>query len=107
VTNDEALLREAVAYGVTYWRGQEFVDRMRVKLPERSEAGTEEEIQISKEEVAEWLALFRARAEARKSLKKRANGASPEKKAGQKAKRSERPAAKAPEKKPKDGGRRR
>jgi predicted RNA-binding protein with PIN domain len=70
VTNDEALLREAAVYGVTHWRGAEFVEQMKPKIPERSEAGTEEEIEISKAEVEEWLALFRARRVAKKQLKK-------------------------------------
>lgn len=61
VTNDDALLREAAVYGVTAWRGEQFVQRMSPKIPERPEAGTEEDVQLSKAEVEEWLALFRSR----------------------------------------------
>lgn len=72
VTNDEALLHEASMYGVKSWRGEEFVERMTLKGPIAPEAGTEEEVRVSKAEVAEWLALFRARNEARKAARKRA-----------------------------------
>ncbi len=71
VTNDEALLREAAVYGVTAWRGAEFVERMKVQIPDRPEAGTESDVQVSKAEVDEWLSLFRARAQAKKVLKSR------------------------------------
>ncbi len=67
VTNDEGLIQEARAYGVRHWRGDEFVARMRVRTPEVPEAGTESDVQVSKAEVEEWLALFRARQEARKA----------------------------------------
>src|SRR5690606_11998664 len=71
VTNDEALLREAAVYGVRVWRGEEFVDRMTLKPAQKPEAGTEEDVQLSKAEVDEWLALFRANRKPRKKLKKR------------------------------------
>jgi predicted RNA-binding protein with PIN domain len=71
VTNDDALLRDAAAYGVSSWRGSEFVERMRPKVRDRGEAGTETEVQITKEEVDEWLALFKARWEATRAEKKR------------------------------------
>jgi predicted RNA-binding protein with PIN domain len=71
VTNDEALVREAAVYGVTTWRGAEFVERMMRKRPERPEAGTESDVQVSKAEVDEWLALFKSRDLAKKALKKR------------------------------------
>lgn len=71
VTNDEALQREAALYGITGWRGAEFVRRMKLKVPERPEAGMESDVQVSKSEVDEWLALFRAHRPAKKPLKKR------------------------------------
>jgi pyruvate/2-oxoglutarate dehydrogenase complex dihydrolipoamide acyltransferase (E2) component len=79
VTNDEALVREAAAYGVAVWRGDEFVQRMQVKAAPAVEAGTEEHVQVSKAEVEEWLALFRARYLARKAARdaRRVNGTSP------------------------------
>ncbi|GIV78269.1 NYN domain-containing protein [Litorilinea aerophila] len=61
VSNDEALLREAAAYGVETWRGQEFVERFTPKNPKleaEAEPGTEPDLQLSEQEVAEWLALF-------------------------------------------------
>jgi hypothetical protein len=70
VTNDEALLREAAIYEVTGWHGAEFVEWMKPKIPERPEAGTESDVQLSKAEVDEWLALFRADWLAKKALKK-------------------------------------
>jgi hypothetical protein len=70
VTNDEALLREAAVYEVTGWRGEVFVEHMKPKIPERAEAGTESDVQLSEAEVNEWLALFRAH-RAKKLLKKR------------------------------------
>jgi hypothetical protein len=71
VSNDEALLREASAYGVTGWRGEEFVARMKPKIPDRAEAGAESDVQVSKDEVDEWLALFRAARQAKQESKKR------------------------------------
>src|SRR5690606_25000641 len=67
VTNDEALIQEAVAVGVRRWRGEEFIQRMRLPAQDVPEAGTEEDVQVSKAEVDEWMALFRARHEARKA----------------------------------------
>ena len=84
VSNDEALLHDASMYGVKSWRGEEFVERMTLKGPIAPEAGTEEEVRVSKAEVAEWLAIFRARSEARKAARKRASaqgGEKPERKA--------------------------
>lgn len=69
VTNDEALLREAFIYGVKSLRGAEFVERMRLKSPESAEPGTEIDVRLSKAEVEEWLALFRARREAKKQAR--------------------------------------
>src|SRR5690606_6060664 len=63
VTNDEALIQEAVAVGVRRWRGEEFIQRMRLPAQDVPEAGTEEDVQVSKAEVDEWMALFRARHE--------------------------------------------
>jgi predicted RNA-binding protein with PIN domain len=70
VTNDEALLREAAIYGVATWHGEDFVARMTPKVPDRPEAGTEEDVQLSQAEVEEWLALFRAHRLQRKRMKK-------------------------------------
>jgi hypothetical protein len=70
VTNDEALLREAAIYGVTGWHGEDFVARMTPKVPDRPEAGTEEDVRLSEAEVEEWLALFRAARLLRKQKKK-------------------------------------
>lgn len=69
VTNDEALLREAFIYGVKSWRGAEFVERMRLKSPETAEPGTEIDVRLTKAEVEEWMALFRAHREAKKKAK--------------------------------------
>jgi predicted RNA-binding protein with PIN domain len=71
VTNDEALLHEAALYGVRGWRGEEFVKRLKPKIVEKPEAGTEEDVQLSKAEVDEWLAIFRAARPASKRPKKR------------------------------------
>jgi predicted RNA-binding protein with PIN domain len=71
VTNDEALLREAAVHGVNTWRGEEFVERMTLKADAPAEAGTEVDVQLSKAEVDEWLALFRARTPPIKQAKKR------------------------------------
>lgn len=70
VTNDEALLREAAVYGVTGWHGEDLVALMIPKGPERPEAGTEENVNLSQAEVEEWLALFRAHRLQRKRMKK-------------------------------------
>jgi predicted RNA-binding protein with PIN domain len=70
VTNDEALLRDAAVYGVHAWRGEEFVERMTLKADAQPEAGTEADVQLSKSEVDEWLALFRSRATPGKRPKK-------------------------------------
>jgi predicted RNA-binding protein with PIN domain len=86
VTNDEALQREAAHYGVTGWRGEEFVQRMKPKIRERPEAGTESDVQVSKSEVEEWLALFRAHRPAKKSAKKRPPADGPTKPTAQKRK---------------------
>lgn len=66
VSNDDALLREAAAYGVRTLRGDAFVERMTLPMPAGPEPGTEEDVRLSAEEVDEWLALFKA---ARKSSK--------------------------------------
>lgn len=71
VTNDEALLHEAMVHRVKTWRGAEFVERMKLKMPNRAEAGTEEDVQVSKAEVEEWLAIFRTHAEMKKLLRMR------------------------------------
>ena len=71
VTNDEALISEAAAHGVTSWRGQEFVERMKPKVTGRAEAGMEPEVQVSKDEVAEWLSLFGSRSDEKKKLRER------------------------------------
>ena len=85
VTNDEALLRDAATYGVTTWRGAEFIERMMLKIPDLPEAGTEVNVQVSKTEVDEWLALFRAQHEAKKALKPRPspNGLKPQAKSAE------------------------
>lgn len=62
VTNDEALLAEAAAYGVRTLRGADFVKRMTLRAPAGPEGGTEEDVQLSAAEVAEWMALFGAKA---------------------------------------------
>jgi predicted RNA-binding protein with PIN domain len=104
VTNDEALLREAAVYRVKSWRGTEFIEYMKPRIPERSEEGTEEEIHISKAEVEEWLALFRARAAAKKALKKRAKP--PAGDTVKTTKRTQQPERPSPKKR-KDSGKRR
>ena len=98
VTNDEALLQEAMIYDVKSWRGEEFVERMTLKGPIAPEAGTEEDVRVSKAEVEEWLALFRARQEARKAAKRRAEAKA--KASSQKASRQtlSKPALKPPTK---------
>lgn len=106
VTNDEALLREAQAHGVNAWRGAEFVERMRVQTPDRPEAGTETDVQVSKDEVEEWLALFRAHRQAKKSLKSRAIGTGKSAQNAPLPDKNER-VARAPEKRRKDGDKRR
>lgn len=60
VTNDDALAREAAVYGLERWRGHEFVARMAMPEVPTPEAGEEWDIRLSKEEVEEWLDLFRA-----------------------------------------------
>lgn len=116
VTNDEALLRDAAVYGVTTWRGVEFIERMKLKSPDLPEAGTEVDVQVSKAEVDEWLALFRAHREAKKALKQRPlpDGAKPQARPAApaakpvelpKVKPMEKPTAKPPEKKRDDAGR--
>lgn len=62
VSNDEALLREAASYGVSTLRGAEFAERMTLRLPSAAEPGSEDDVQLSAAEVAEWMALFGARA---------------------------------------------
>lgn len=71
VSNDEALLREAAAYKVRAWRGEEFVRRLAAPAQSRPEAGTEDEPVVSKAEVDELLALFAAAAPKRKPARKR------------------------------------
>jgi predicted RNA-binding protein with PIN domain len=82
VTNDEALLHEAALYGVRSWRGEEFVKRLKPKVVDKPEAGTEEEVQLSKAEVDEWLAIFRAARPAGKRPRKRPPADSSNKPAG-------------------------
>jgi predicted RNA-binding protein with PIN domain len=77
VSNDEALLREAAVYGITIWRGEDFVERMQPRIADRPEAGTEVDVQLSKAEVEEWLALFRAHRAKKLALKKRAMDGKP------------------------------
>lgn len=69
VSNDEALLTEAAAYGVQTLRGADFVKRMTLRAPARPEGGTEEDVQLSAAEVAEWMALFGKKAKPAKSQK--------------------------------------
>lgn len=73
VTNDDALLREAAAQRVRAWRGEEFVRRMALRPDPQPEAGTEDEPAITKAEVDEWLALFRA-AKAKRSARRPPSG---------------------------------
>jgi predicted RNA-binding protein with PIN domain len=58
VTQDEALLREATAYGVKTWRGAEFVERLTPPKPAHVEPGEEEDVRLSAQEVEEWLRIF-------------------------------------------------
>lgn len=79
VSNDEALLREAAAYGVRTLRGDAFVKRMTLPALKGPEPGTEDDVQLSAGEVEEWLALFRAarkpsKPKRRKSSAKRPGG---------------------------------
>jgi hypothetical protein len=84
VTNDDALLREAAAQHVRTWRGEEFVRRMALQTAPPPEAGTEDEPAVTKREVEEWLALFkaakakrvRAGGKRRDDAERRANGRS-------------------------------
>ena len=85
---------------------------MKPKIRERSEEGTEDDMQISKDEVEVWLAIFRARWLARKALKQKrsADGASkPKADARGKTQKPEqkKPAKKSDSKQRKDGGKRR
>ena len=87
VTQDEALLREAAVYGVTTWRGEEFAQRMRPKIADVPEEGTEPNVQLSKAEVEEWLALFKAHRPPGKRLKKRPSPDAPAKRPGSASKK--------------------
>jgi predicted RNA-binding protein with PIN domain len=58
VSNDEKLIQEAVAHGVQTMRGSDFVDEFTLDIPGGDEPGTEVDVQLSKTEVDEWLALF-------------------------------------------------
>ena len=80
VSNDEVLLREAAVYGVRTLRGHEFVERMTLKVPAKTEPGVEDDVQLSDAEVAEWLALFGARptGEKRRRRAPSINGAEPQ-----------------------------
>ncbi len=60
VSNDAALLQVAEAHGVETLRGDEFVARFTLRAPESQEAGAEDDVQLSEDEVHEWLALFRS-----------------------------------------------
>ena len=60
VSNDAALLQVAEAHGVETLRGDEFVARFTLRAPESPEAGAEDDVQLSEDEVHEWLALFRS-----------------------------------------------
>lgn len=70
VTNDEALLREAAVHRVRAWRGEEFVRRLAVQVPDAPEPGAEIDPTISKTEVDEWLAVFGAADKARRAGRK-------------------------------------
>lgn len=70
VSNDEALLREAAAYGVKVLRGAEFAERMALRAPTGPEPGSEDDVQLSAAEVAEWMALFGAHAKANNKANK-------------------------------------
>jgi predicted RNA-binding protein with PIN domain len=59
VTNDEELRREAASYQVDSWRGEEFVKRMALPVPEEDEAGTEADVRLSGTELDAWEELFR------------------------------------------------
>lgn len=74
VSNDEALLREAAVYRVGALRGAEFVERMTLKTPSGPEPGSEDNVQLSEAEVAEWMALFAAHAKAGKAPRKPGSG---------------------------------
>jgi predicted RNA-binding protein with PIN domain len=58
VTNDDALLREAAAYGVESWRGEELARRLTLSSPPLEDAGEETHVRLSAAEVDEWLAIF-------------------------------------------------
>ena len=74
VSNDEALLRAAALYGAAVWRGNEFVARLTLKMPDAQEAGMESDVRLSKGEVEEWLELF---SKARKRSKPGSSSATP------------------------------
>lgn len=82
VSNDDALARTAEANGIERWRGDEFVARMALRMPDlpTPEAGEEWHVHLSPQEVDEWMELFQAKKRARRA-KRRAemNGGDPDK----------------------------
>lgn len=71
VTNDDELARTAAAYRVDVLRGEEFVQRMQIAMPDAAEPGTEDDVRLSKAEVEEWLALFGGEPTLRRKRKRR------------------------------------
>ncbi len=100
VSNDEVLLREAAAYGVETWRGQEFVERFAPKnlKPEAEvEPGAEPNLHLSEQEVAEWLALFgKPRTRRRTGRRRPKSGAGSDAPAGQGRQAKERKSKSSP-----------
>lgn len=73
VTQDDALVRVAKAYGVKTLRGEEFLQKMLPPKPVVVEPGEEEDVRLSEAEVQEWLRIFgRTRASRRKRKQERA-----------------------------------
>jgi predicted RNA-binding protein with PIN domain len=60
ISNDNALQGEADAAGVSWSRGEQFVERFTLAAPDAAEPGTELDVRWSESEVDEWLGLFRA-----------------------------------------------
>ncbi len=59
MSNDAALLQVAEAHGVETLARDE-CGALHARAPESQEAGAEDDVQLSEDEVHEWLALFRS-----------------------------------------------
>lgn len=69
VSNDSNLLAVAKVHGVRTLRGDEFVARFTLGAEESEEPGAEDDVQLSSEEIDEWMRVFNAKSPPRRSSK--------------------------------------